>query len=283
MKPVFESVSTPGDSSFLVRKFTERYFSAPYHYHPEYELTLILEGRGTRYIGRHMEDFLPGDLVFLGPNVPHCWRTADDPAADSVSVVVHFQEDLRDRDLFGMPEMGPLRQLLERSHDGLRFRGDSVLVREQMMGLQAEENACRKLLLLLDLLLNLSTADADTILPEQSSYAGLSVADRERIGQVMGYIIDNFRDTISLAAAAEKVNMTLPAFCKYFKKATRRTFIEAVNDYRIDHAMRQLVGTDRSISQICFDSGFNDLSNFHKKFKERRKMSPLHYRNAFAG
>ena len=166
MKPVFESVSTPGNSSFLVRKFTERYFSAPYHYHPEYELTLILEGRGTRYVGRHMEDFFPGDLVFLGPNVPHCWRTADDPAADSVSVVVHFQENFRDH--FGMPEMGPLRQLLERSHDGLRFRRDSEGIREQMLGLQAEENACKKLLLLLDLLHHLSTAERDTILPGQS-------------------------------------------------------------------------------------------------------------------
>ncbi len=97
----------------------------------------------------------------------------------------------------------------------------------------------------------------------------------------MAYIVDNFKNEISLNQAAVLINMTTHAFCKYFKKITRKTFIEAVNEYRVDFAARQLVHTDFAVSQIGFDSGFNDISNFYKTFKQKTKLSPLSYRKTF--
>ena len=104
---------------------------------------------------------------------------------------------------------------------------------------------------------------------------------QERMNAVMAYIVDNFQSTITLAGAAAAASMTPEAFCKYFKKITRKTFIEAVNDYRVDFAVRQLLHTDKQVAQIGFDSGFNDISNFHKTFKARLHTSPLYYRNSF--
>jgi len=98
---------------------------------------------------------------------------------------------------------------------------------------------------------------------------------------VTAYIVENFREKISLNKAAKTANMTPQAFCKYFKRISRKTFIEVVTDYRIDFAMQELVHTNKPITQIGFESGFNDISNFYKTFKERRQLSPLAYRNMF--
>jgi quercetin dioxygenase-like cupin family protein len=105
MKPAFEAVKTSARHSFVVRKFTEKHFSAPYHYHPEYELTLIVKGTGKRYVGSHMQDYKAGDLVLPGGNLPHCWKTAEDATGESVSIVVHFLKEFPGDRFFNIPEM----------------------------------------------------------------------------------------------------------------------------------------------------------------------------------
>ncbi|GAC1449234.1 MAG: AraC family transcriptional regulator [Chitinophagaceae bacterium] len=281
MKPSFEAVHARENTSFLVRKFEEKRFSAPYHFHPEYELTLILNGKGKRYVGAHMNDFFSGDFVLLGANLPHCWKTDDAAAtACSSSVVIQFQKDFLGKDFFLRPEMKSILQLLDKSSNGLQFTGNTALLRQQVTAVLNEKNAFKKLSLFLDLLYELSTSPFN-VLDKKNSYSELSVNEKERMNAVMAYMVDNFRAGISLTAASSAASMTPQAFCKYFKKITRKTFIEAVTDYRIDFAIRQLINSDKSIAQIGFDSGFNDISNFHKTFKARLKLSPLGYRNTF--
>lgn len=281
MRPAFESVNTSENTSFVVRRFEEKNFSAPYHFHPELELTLILNGCGKRYVGAHMNDYYPGDLVLLGSNLPHCWKTEDDAAENSISVVIHFNIDFLGKDFFCKPEMNPALQLLYKSNYGLQFTGDTSKVKNRMLSLPEETDSLKKLIIFLDILHELSSRNNYIILDKQSSYSELSHNDRQRINEVIAYIVDNFQNSISLSEAASIANMTSHAFCKYFKKITRKTFVEAVNDYRIDFAIRQLIHTDKPVSEIGFDSGFNDVSNFHKTFKSRMKLSPLIYRNAF--
>ncbi|MDQ6844453.1 MAG: AraC family transcriptional regulator [Bacteroidota bacterium] len=280
MRPSFESVNTSENTSFLVRKFEEKNFSAPYHFHPELELTLILKGCGKRYVGSHMHDYFPGDLVLLGANLPHCWKTEDDAVENSISVVVHFNIDFLGEDFFKRPEMNTIHQLLNNSNYGLQFTAGNKIIKERILSLSDENNSFKRLIIFLDVLHDLSNARY-AILDKKRSYAALSYNDKQRINEVIAYVVENFHDSISLRQAASIANMTSHAFCKYFKKLTRKTFIEAVNDYRIDFAIRQLVNTNKSISEIGFESGFNDVSNFHKTFKSRMKLSPLSYRNMF--
>jgi transcriptional regulator GlxA family with amidase domain len=135
--------------------------------------------------------------------------------------------------------------------------------------------------LLLEILYELTLIKNFVLLNKETSYKELSPDEKERIHTVMAYIVENFQKDISLNDAAASISMTTHAFCKYFKKVTRKTFIEAVNDYRIDFATKQLVHTDESITGIGFNSGFNDISNFYKTFRQRTHLSPLGYRKAF--
>jgi AraC-like DNA-binding protein len=283
MKPAFESVRTSCNASFTVRKFKEKKFSAPYHFHPECELTLIITGSGKRYVGDTMQDFFPGDLVLLGGNVPHCWKTIDDPDEYSSSIVLHFRSDFMGKDFFRKPEMSGISILLDKSVSGIHFKGNIEPAKENIAMLLKEKNPYKRLRLMLDILYHLSTSQPHNVLLAKNDYAALRVAEQERINRVMAYIVDNFTEKVFLKEAASLANMTTHAFCKYFKRLTRKTFTETVNDYRIDFAIKQLVQTDKPVSQICFDCGFNEISNFHKTFKERIKLSPLNYRNTFLG
>lgn len=283
MKPSFESVHADGNASFLVRKFEEQKFSAPYHFHPEYELTLILQGFGKRYVGTHMNDFFPGDFVLLGAHLPHCWKTDENTAAEnSSSLVIQFQKDFLGKDFLLLPEATGIAQLLMKSADGIQFTGDTEAMQQKAIALLGEKDAFRKLLSLLDLLHELSAIKDYCLLSQQQTHPALTVTGQERLNTVMAYIVDNFQSDITLSGAASAANMTPQAFCKYFKKITRKTFIEAVTDYRIDFALRQLVHTSKPVAQIGFESGFNDISNFHKTFKTRMQLSPLGYRNNFS-
>lgn len=283
MKPNFESVYAAGNNSFLVRKFEEKKFSAPYHFHPEYELTLILHGYGKRYVGTHMNDFIPGDFVLLGAHLPHCWKTDNAGMEENCSsIVIQFRKDFLGAGFLSLPETHGIAKLLSNSSHGIQFTGDTETWKQKVIAILREKDGFKKMLLLLELLHQLSGEKACRLLSKQYAYSQLSATGQERMNAVMAYIVDNFQSAITLAGAASAANMTPQAFCKYFKKITRKTFIEAVTDYRIDFAVRQLVHTSKPVAQIGFDSGFNDISNFHKTFKARLQLSPLGYRNNFS-
>jgi AraC-like DNA-binding protein len=283
MKPAFESLSSFKHQSFLVRSFGEECFSAPYHFHPEYELTFILSGSGKRYIGTNMSDFYPGDFVLAGSNLPHCWKIEQTIQEENSggSIVVQFRKEFLGNDFFDKPEMTTVLQMLQKSNNGLHFTGNTEGYEKKMLQLYGEQNSFKKIILFLDLLHELSITKSCELLQQQQSQTTFSPAEQQRIHIAIAYIVEHFKNEVSLTGAAAAVNMTPQSFCKYFKKLTRKTFMEAVTDYRIDYAAQQLIHTNHSISQIGFDSGFNDISNFHKTFKARMKLSPLSYRNTF--
>lgn len=282
MKASIENLSSSLLKSFLVRSFEEKSFTAPYHFHPEFELTLILSGSGKRYVGSKMHDFYPGDFILLGSNLPHCWKSKNTETSEiSSSIVVQFKKEFLGEDFFEKPEMATVLQLLKRCDSGIRFTGNTILYKNKMQELLQEQNSFKRMILLLDLLNLLSLSKKKELLEKQKSSSIISTGEQQRLHVVMAYIVEHFKEQISLSNAAAIANMTPPAFCKYFKRITRKTFIEAVTEYRIDHAAQQLINTAHSISQISFDSGFNDLSHFHKTFKATMKLSPLCYRNEF--
>src|SRR4051812_44453857 len=283
MKPAFESLSSFKQQSFLIRKFEEECFSAPYHFHPEYELTFILAGSGKRYVGANMSDFYPGDFVLLGSNLPHCWKNEQITKGEKPgSVVVQFQKEFLGNDFFDKAEMTTVLKMLQQSNSGLHFTDNNTeLYKKKMLQLYEEKNSFKKIILFLDLLHELSLTKSYQLLQQQQGQTTFSPAEQQRIHIAMAYIVENFKKEVSLSGAATAVNMAPQSFCKYFKKLTRKTFMEAVTDYRIDYAAQQLIHTNHSISQIGFDSGFNDISNFHKTFKARMQLSPLTYRNTF--
>ncbi len=203
MKPSFEAVRAPGEQSFLVRKFEEKLFSAPYHFHPAYELTLILRGSGSRYVGAHINDFIAGDLVLLGANLPHCWKTAPSSSGLSSSVVIQFQQDFLGPDFLDKPEMKPIRQLLVQSRKGMQFTGNTSKLQKSILQLLHSRDPLRRMLDFLDLLYQLAVTKKYVSLSKQNLYAELSGGSQQRMHAVMEYIVEHFQTAISLTAAAD--------------------------------------------------------------------------------
>jgi AraC-like DNA-binding protein len=283
IKALFEVLQPGNRQSFLARKFDEWGFDAPYHFHPEYELTSITKGTGKRYIGSHMEDFMSGDLVLIGPNLPHCWKlkTAEE-GHNAGAIVIQFNEIFLGDEFFNQPELQEIKKLFKRSVSGISFNGSTqVAVNKALSSLIYEENNFNKMIILLNILQNLSLSNEYTLLDQNQSIAERSITEQERINPVFAYLVENFRQQVSLEVAAGIANMTTNAFCKYFKKITRKTFVETIIDYRINYATQQLVQTDKPISDIAFESGFGDVSHFYKTFKSKMYLSPLNYRKKF--
>lgn len=284
MKALFEPLRAAAGASFLVRRFAEKAFSAPYHFHPEYELTLILQGEGKRFVGSSMEAYDAGDLVLLGANLPHCWKSEKGKGRiNAQSVVVQFASDFLGADFFSKTEAASVRQLLERSRFGIKFPENVALtVKEDLLKLEDEQEPFGRLLLLLQILHRLSKAKPYRLLDKQQKQFPHAPAEQKRINDVLAFVVENFQQEIVLEKAAAVAGLTPTAFCKYFKRTTRKTFMETVLDYRLNHAVHQLVQTDKGVAGIAFESGFGDVSHFFKKFKSRYGISPLAYRKNFA-
>lgn len=284
-KASLESLQVITGNSFLMRSFNEKAFSAPYHFHPELELTLILKGEGKRYVGSNMSSYTAGDLVLLGSNLPHCWKSENVKKGqiNASSLVVQFKDDFLGQEFLSKVEMNNIKQLFERSRYGLQFLNKSALeARALIEAMNAESNSFQKLILFLQLLHYLASSKQYLLLDKQKHSATYTSSEHKRINEVLAYIVDNFRGTIVLEKAASIAGMTPTAFCKYFKRATRKTFIETVMSYRLNYAAQQLVHTDKAISDVAFESGFGDVSHFYKSFKKAKGFSPLSYRKSFA-
>ena len=288
LKASYEVLQLPTGHSFLLRVYDELAFTAPYHFHPEYELTLITGGSGKRYTGHHIGDFNAGDLVLIGPHLPHCWKreppspTVTSSTYPAGAIVIQFDPDFLGKDLFLTPEFGTIRQLLRNSACGIQFPSTVLSsIRECIRSLASEKNDFKRLMGLLEILQELALVREFVLLDTGRITAALTPTDQERIHPIFAYLVENFRGEVSLGEASASIGMTPNAFCRYFKKITRKTFMETVIEYRLNYATRQLVQTDLPISTICFDSGFGDISHFYKMFRSRMKLSPSNYRRRF--
>lgn len=282
LKASFEVITATKRESFVIRKFDKKGFDAPFHFHPELELTFITEGKGKRFVGNNMSGFDKSDLVLMGANLPHCWKLAGREKNKAASIVIQFKHDFLGADFFNTPEMAQIRKLIKRSEGGIEFHGkirDEVSMRMNL--LFEEKKHFNKLMLLLEIFNLLSLSKQYVLLNKNNSLSIQTNDNQERINKVFAYIVENFRDEIFLNKAAAIIGMTPNAFCKFFRKMTRKTFMETVINYRINFAMQQLTETDKSITHICFESGFRDVSHFYKTFSSRMQISPLNYRKQF--
>ena len=280
-KASFEIITSAKRESFLIRKFDEKGFTAPFHFHPEYELTCIIKGKGKRFVGNNMGGFDNTDIALLGSNLPHCWKLGS-PDMKAESIVIQFNYNFLGDDFFSAPEMKQIKKLLKRSEVGIEFQGRiKDQIKTSMQLLLEEKDDFKRVISLLATLNKLSVSKEYVLLNKKNSIEDHSDDKRERINKVFAFIVENFHDEILLQDASSTIGMTPNAFCKFFKKMTRKTFMETVIDYRINFATQQLVETDKSVSDVCFESGFRDMSHFYKTFSSRMEMSPLNYRKQF--
>lgn len=282
MKQALRKDLEPLTNSFAVHALTEPYFDPNWHFHPHYQLFLVEEGTGTRFIGDSIRTFEKGDLVMLGPNLPHLWRSDKsyfDPRStlQTRGIVVYFTENFLGDTFFQHQEMGLLRELLQKARHGLEWSGQA---QEQAIQALRQLNKIPagfgRVLAFLSLLHELSLADNQYI----TSVGYINTAkpsETDRIQLVHDYVLGHFHDQINLDTVADLAGMTPSAFCRYFKTRANKTFSDFVAEVRVGHACKLLMEGSFSVTQVSYDSGYRTLSNFNRQFKEVTGQTPSSY------
>ncbi|MEX2594931.1 MAG: AraC family transcriptional regulator [Anditalea sp.] len=284
MKPRHEKLTLEPKYSFILQKDVYPFYPTPWHYHPEFELVLVVKSTGRRTVGDHEERFSDGDLVFLGPNMPHSFQ--NDPiyyqgktSLTAEAIVIHFREDFLGRDFFNLPEMIAVNQLFDKAKFGLKILGNT---RQNIAGIMHEMkdmSGHRRIIQLLSILEILSLSEEYQLLANPGFVQQYAVSGNDRITVVHKYIMANFKKDIALAEVAEVANMSITSFCRFFKACTRKNFSHFLNEIRIGYACKLLLEKEHNISRVCYESGFNNMSNFNRQFKKITNKSPLQYKN----
>lgn len=281
MKAVFEQVPFNQMNSFVFRRFELPRFDAPFHFHPEYELTLILKGEGQRYVGGQVDNFSAGDLVFLGSNLPHCWLGKPVNDEDIVeAIVIQFDESFLGNTFFEIPEAAKIKELLHISKAGISIRKD---LKEKLIPkiIQLTDlKPLNKLLILIEILDEIANADATENIDFAFSKHDYNNTETARFQKIFSYLIEHFTQEISLEEMANIADLSPTSFCRYFKNITKKTFVEVLIEFRLQYACQLLKKTDLPIHQIAFDSGFGDVPYFNKQFRKHKGFSPLVFRKA---
>ncbi len=279
-KPMLEKVSPAFGSSITFKQYADscQNKSPFWHFHPELELVYVNGGSGKRHIGNHISYFNDGDLIFIGSNLPHFGFT-DRLTGNRKETIVQMREDFLGPDFFNIPEMLPVQQLMERARQGIAFHGQSKYrLGSRLEGIARLDNYDR-LLELLSILKEMAFTSEYEILNAKTVSIEVQQKDSERINTVYQYVQERFKETITLEEIAGQANMTVPAFCRYFKKHANKTFTRFVNELRVVQACKLLSETTLPITEICFESGFNNFSNFNKLFKDVTGKNPSAYRS----
>lgn len=275
MKPLIEKLTLSENTSFVARTYRTPHFEVPWHQHHEYELILILEGEGTAFVGDYIGDFKPGDIFFLAPHLPHTFQKSGDIITSAV--VVQFLDSLWGDDLINLPEAVYMKDLLLAAKQGLKIP-DSY--REKMACIIRELENQQRFARIISLLQCLNMmAESRDYLPLSSPAPDTSHRIKQtEIDVILQYTNRNFRNKISLREVSNVVNMSVAAFCKYFRRSTKKTYVDYLNEMRIGYACKLLTDTNRSIIDICFESGFNTLANFNKQFLKYKSITPSTFR-----
>ena len=280
-KPELEKIEPLFGSSFSYRTYDKDHQNRKHtfwHYHPEIELVYVNRGSGKRQIGSHISYYRNGDLILIGSNLPHCGFT-EGLTGNENETVIQIKPDFLGNQFFEIPEMKNITALFERAAMGIVYNGDSKKNIGQKMESLKNETPYQRLLGLLEILHLLESSKEYSVLNAQGFILETELQDNHRVNQIFNFVKEEFQRSISLEEVSKKVSMTVPAFCRYFKKITGKTFTQFVNEYRLAHAAKLLHEKQISITEICFESGFNNFSHFNKQFKKFTGKSPSVYRN----
>lgn len=275
MKALYEKIPLVPGESLACREFRTPTFTMPWHFHPECELTLILRGRGTRFVGDSIERFTDGDLVLLGRNLPHYWWKDADDRREAGSVVLQFDETFSPLDL---PEASRIRALLTTARRGVVFRDGVCREITPKLARLPSLSGWQRLCGVFEILGLMAAARPARLLASAGFAPDLDERDGLRLTEVCRYVNASFAEDISQPHAAGLAGLSPAAFSRYFRKRMGRTFEGYVNEVRIGHASRRLMDSDRTVAEIAFACGFNNLSNFNRHFLRLKGTTPKEYR-----
>ena len=286
MKPILRKIDTGTDYSFSIREDIHPHLYNHWHYHPEVELTLIRKGKGIRLVGDSMQPFTDGDLILLGANVPHLWRNDAayfEPSSglSIEAIAIHFKPAFWGSVFLELPEMVSVKKLLERAQRGLRITGLTHTGVISAMGEIIHTQGVARIELLLYMLRLIASSEGTEPLSSTGFVQSFNANDTDRIDLIFNYTFTHFKEPLSIEKIASAVNLSPHSFCRYFKTRTLKTYWQFLLEVRIGYACKLLIENKQNISQIAFEAGFSNLSNFNRQFKAIMRLTPQQYLKAY--
>jgi AraC-like DNA-binding protein/mannose-6-phosphate isomerase-like protein (cupin superfamily) len=281
-----EQIDFPGRSAVKVKLREMPHFTYPWHFHPEYEILYVIDGSGTSFVADSIEEFQSGDLALIGSTLPHFWRS-DEKYLNSGGklrvkyIVIQFPEDFLKDEIANYPEYHLIGDLLERASKGIRFSPEFARKIENKIMKLSKSDGFERIIHLQELLQALAKTQDYKLLAGEFYHQENHTFTNFRLTKVLQFLNTNYQRKIELETVADIANLHPAAFCRFFKEKTGKSLSEYVNDMRIGYACRLIIEGKLSVSQISFESGFNNLSNFNRTFKKHTGYTPTNYFGEF--
>lgn len=286
MKAVRFVIPKTGGNSFRVQTDRDSHFYDIIHFHPEHQLTVILKGEGTRFIGNHVERFSPGDVYFIGKNVPHVFKCDSsyyegNAELEAHSISVFFKDETFGPQFFEIPEMAHIKRLLELASMGIKIGVSEKEHISELITATTNQDGFQRFQSLLSILNLISKSDTLKTLSSVRYISPSKDLESERINVVFQFLSNNFKDEITLGQISSIANMTPNSFCRYFKQRTGKAYTVFLNDMRIEYAGKLIAGSPGSFGNIAQESGFKSISYFNRQFKRIMGITPMKYREKY--
>lgn len=281
MRAEYRNVLTDSTASLLVFVFNDKEFPAAWHFHPQFELTYIESSSGMRYIGDSIHNFSPGDMVLVGANLPHSWKTVGEQKTNVKAVITQFSEELLGNNWLEKPEFHHIKKMLQLASRGIKFSEKTASELSNRLLELPNTPPFEKLMSLLDILQTLSKEQDYTLLSSENFIPAITKEDSNRISIIQAYVKNNVQSRITIKEVADLLGLTGVSFCRYFKKIHNKPFVTFLNEFRIALACKLLIETDLTVNEIGYECGFNSISLLHRLFKRFIQKTPLEYRNSY--
>ncbi|MEN2414893.1 AraC family transcriptional regulator [Flavobacterium mesophilum] len=283
MKIVKTTIASYTNTSLSVFSREESFFQSPFHSHPEFELVYILESHGKRIIGNSVESFQPGDMVFLGDDIPHVWLNDEIfykgiNSLKAKAIVIYFSRDLFGNSFYELPEAQEVKKFFAQAIKGVSITGETNTLIAKKMNKLLKKKGFEVVMGLMEIL-SLLSRSKDLRYINDNSYVPVTEDNKsDRLAEVFKYVKSNYKEEISLDEISKIANLTPTSFCRMFKAKTKKPFVEYLNEIRVSNACKYLIETDLGISEIAYECGYKTASNFNKLFKKLIGTTPKEYR-----
>lgn len=282
-KPKFLSSDRPSSSAISAWYYESQHFPNPLHYHKELELAYIIEGYGTRYVGSSIKSYKKGDMVLVGEELTHVWMSDDvfyeeDCRLLTKAIVVKFYPDFAGKDFLRIPDAYPIKKVLKEASGGLRIKGGTNKAIGKILHKMLDQCPLEQIASLIQVLSIISKSEDIYVLSDFDHHKSSNPKEKDRMNRIIQHTMLNFKENISLAEIADVANLSKSAFCRYFKNTVKKSYNEFLYDIRVEFACKMLLESDLGITQISYESGFNNPSAFSQIFKRVKGMTPHQYR-----
>ncbi len=286
MKPHLMKIHLEAEHSFSVRHDIASHFYNHWHYHPELELVHIIKGSGRQFIGDHIHHFKANDMILLGADLPHWFRSDEkflrkQSTLQTEAIIVHFTPGCLGGDFFKLPENKDLLKLFDKAQQGVRIKHQTRITVAGYMQQLVTARKTERIILLMQILYTIAGSRQTKTVCSKGLDFHYNDMEADRMNNIYQFIMKNFSREISLEQIAKVAHISPNSFCRYFKSRIKKTFSQFLMEVRIGHACKLLAETEKSIAEVCYESGFNNFSNFNRHFKSITNKTPMAHRKHY--